>query len=392
MLATLRKPLILIPLTLVASFSLWAQNVTTIEGDVKGADGKPLQGALIKIERQDTKGSFKMKTDKKGHYSYATLPAGKFRVTLEVDGQDQASKDVQTNYTTAAEANFDLQANAAKAKSPVAAPAPGQQVSEEDLRKMSPAQRAEYEQKLKDQQAAQAKSKALNDSFNAGKEAMLAKNWGDAITSFQKAGELDPSQPAVWGSLAEAYSERSKTRTGADKQADLDQAVASYQKVLAIKPDDPGYHNNYALVLANEKKFDDAQAELTKAATLDPANAGKYYFNLGAVYVNTSQSDPATAAFKKAIELQPDYAEAYFQLGIALSAKATTSADGKMVAPAGTEDAFQKYLSLSPEGPNADAAKAMIQALGSTVQTTFSKPGAAKQAPAGGSTTKKKQP
>ena len=30
-----------------------------------------------------------------------------------------------------------------------------------------------------------------------------------------------------------------------------------------------------------------AQAELTKAAQLDPPNAGKYFYNLGAVLVNT---------------------------------------------------------------------------------------------------------
>jgi len=112
-----------------------------------------------------------------------------------------------------------------------------------------------------------------------------------------------------------------------------------------------------------------------KAAQLDPQQAGKYYFNLGAVFVNTGQNDPATEAFKKAIELDPMYSEAYYQLGLTLFAKATTSADGKIIPPAGTADAFQKYLELAPTGPNVDSAKAMLEAIGSKVETSFQKPG-----------------
>ena len=44
------------------------------------------------------------------------------------------------------------------------------------------------------------------------------------------------------------------------------------------------------------------QAELKKAADLDPANGGKYYYNLGAILVNSGQNDAAGEAFKKAID------------------------------------------------------------------------------------------
>ena len=80
--------------------------------------------------------------------------------------------------------------------------------------------------------------------------------------------------------------------------------------------------------------------------------------------------DPATAAFKKAIELDPNYAEAYFQYGLSLIAKATID-NGKTNAPPETAGAFQKYLDLAPNGPNADVAKAMMASIGATVQTNF---------------------
>ena len=118
-----------------------------------------------------------------------------------------------------------------------------------------------------------------------------------------------------------------------------------------------------------------AQAELTKAAQLDAANAGKYYYNLGAVYVNTGQSEPAGAAFKKAIDTDPNYADAYYQYGIYLIGKATTTPDGKIVPPEGTADAFQKYLQMRPDGQFAEPAKAMLQSMGSTVETNFDKRG-----------------
>src|SRR5437879_11783529 len=79
----------------------------------------------------------------------------------------------------------------------------------------------------------------------------------------------------------------------------------AYGKALELKPDDAGYHNNYALALARGKKFPEAQAELTKAAQIDPSNAGKYYYNLGALLVNNQQLEPAGEAFKKAIDSDP---------------------------------------------------------------------------------------
>ena len=253
---------------------------------------------------------------------------------------------------------------------------------------MSAAEKAAYEKQRRENEAAMAKNKELNDAFNLAREAQNAKNYDVAIENFVKAAEMGPEQHVVWGNMADAYSARANTRTGDAMMSDVTKASEAYQKALTIKPDDAAYHNNYALVLAKAKKFDEAQAELTKAAQLDPLQAGKYYFNLGAVYVNTGQNDPAADAFRKAIDLDSKYAEAYYQLGLVLYSKATITPDGKTVPPAGTADAFQKYLEMAPTGQNADAAKAMLESLGAKVDTLFEKPGQKKSAPP---VTKKKQ-
>jgi tetratricopeptide (TPR) repeat protein len=368
--ATLRKFLIAAPMTLLFSAACWAQT-TVIEGDVKGDDGKALPNAVIKIDRKDIKGSYKTKTDKKGHYFYGGLPIGTYKVSIEVDGKERDAMDnVSTHLSANSEVPFNLQDAAARG---------GGAAAPEQDRSMSAEQRAANDKKMKESAAAMAKNKALNDAFNAGKDAANAKNWDGAIENFQKATELDPAQHVVWANLGDAYSSQAKAKPGAEQMAVLDKAAGAYQKAIELKADDPAYHNNYALVLAQEKKFPEAQAELTKAAQLDPTQAGKYYYNLGAVLVNTGQTDAAVDAFKKTLELDPNYADAHYQYGLIMMGKATTAADGKIVPPPGTADEFQKYLQLAPNGPNADAAKAMLATLGQTVDTQFSKPPAQKK-------------
>jgi tetratricopeptide (TPR) repeat protein len=360
---TLRKILFVLPVSLIFSMCAWAQTAA-FEGTVKGPDGKPAVGAVMKIERQDVKGNYTVKTDKKGHYFYGGLPLGNYKITAVVDGQDRGFQTGRTKVGETVDVSFNLEAASAPA------------VDNDAQRGMSAAEKAEQEKKDKANSATMAKNKALNDAFGAGKAAAAANNWDGAIDGFTKASEIDPMQHVVWGNLADSYSTRAKSKTGDAQAADLAKAAEAYQKAIAIKGDDSAYHNNYALVLAQSKKYDDAQAELTKAAQIDPANAGKYYFNLGAVYVNTGNADPAAASFKKAIELDPTYADAYYQYGLSLMGKATTDANGKIAAPPGTVEAFQKYLDLKPDGPFAQPAKDMIASLGGTVQTNFSaKPG-----------------
>lgn len=371
--ATLRKLLISVPLTILFSAACFAQTTTAVEGVVKGQDGQPLKDAVIKINRTDIKANYKTKTDKKGHYYYGGLQSGTYDISVEVDGKVRAEqKGIPLKLAADAhEMNFDLKAQAA------AGEGGGQELTKEQERGMSAEEKAKYEKNKSAREEAIKKQKELNDTFNAGIQAEDAKDWPTAITNFEKASQLDPKQNVVWGRLGDSYVALAKTKTGADQDDLLNKAVGAYQKAIELKPEAPEYHNNFALALAAQKKFADAQAELQKAAQLDPANGGKYYFNLGAVLVNTGQLDPAAEAFKKATELDPNYADAYYQYGICLMGKATMGSDGKMVPVAGTAEAFNQYLGLAPNGKDAETAKAMLAQIGATVDTSYQK----KQAP-----------
>jgi len=363
--------------------------ITTIEGDVKGVDGKPVEKAVVKITRVDIKGNYETKTNKKGHYLYMGLPMGKYNVDVFVDGK---RVDGQTNVPTRPgdpiPVNFDLKATQAQSASQSAAMQKAMetgQLTDDMKRSLSPEQKAAMEKQLKEQGEKMKKNRELNDAFNAGMTAMTAKQYDQAVASFTKASELDPTQTAVWAQLGEANIRLAETKTGPDFDAAIQKALEAYSKSIELKPDDAGAHNNYALALAKAKKFPEMQAELKKAADLDPANGGKYYYNLGAILVNSGQNEAAGDAFKKAIELTPTYADAYYQYGVTLVGKAAIGADGKVVPVPGTLEALQKYLELQPEGQYAQSAKEMLASLGSAVETNFTDPNAKK------STAKKKK-
>ena len=260
-----------------------------IEGDVKGPDGKGMVGAWIKIDRTDIKGNYKVKTDKKGHYFHAGLPLGTYIVNLEVDGKVVDSmKGVRTRLGDPVPVNFDLAIQARKQEAMQKAAETGK-VDNEVTRDMTPEQKAALEKAMKDRSAAMAKNKALNDAFNGGMEAMKTGQWQTAIEQFGKASEMDPKQHVIWAQLAESYMQLGATKTGQEQNDAFGKGMEAYGKALELKPDDASYHNNYGLGLAKAKKFTEAQAELEKAAALDPPNAGRYFYNLGAVLVNWAE-------------------------------------------------------------------------------------------------------
>ncbi|MBI3694833.1 MAG: tetratricopeptide repeat protein [Acidobacteria bacterium] len=364
----MRHLLITAGLLLFFSAASLAQT-SSLEGDVKDENGKPLAGALIKIERKDIKGNYQVKTNKKGHYFHAGLPLGTYKLTCNVDGKDMDFVDnVRTKFGDTVAIDFNL----AELKAKQVAAQAGVAITQEQARQMTPEQRKQIEEATKKRSEQLSKNKALNDAFNAGMEAMRNKQWDAAVEQFTKGAEMDPKQHVLFANMAEAQSNLAATKTGAEQQAVMAKALENYAKAIELKPDDAAYHNNYGLALSKMGKFPEGQAELAKAAQLDPTNAGRYFFNLGAILINTGHQDEAYEAFKKAVAADPNYADAHYQIGLYLLSKAQVSADGKVTPAPGTAEAFQKYIELKPNGPYTDSARGSLQAITGTVQTEIS--------------------
>ncbi len=352
-----------------------AQTTAAIQGKVIGEDGKPLRGVTIVITRTDIHGEYKVDTNKKGRY-FHVVPVGTYDVKCMIDGRmAQQITGVKArpsdNPMDTQATDFDLAA-AAKRRQQAEAAAEAGRLTEEQTRGMTSQQKAELQKKVEEQSKQLQKNKALNDAFNLGMQAKETGNWDVAIENFEKASEVDPKQTAVWAQLADSYTKKAEASTGAAQQEALDKGIETYAKVIAMKPEDPAYHNNLGLALARAGKMDEASAELSKAAELNPTNAGQYFYNLGAVLLNTNRGDDAGAAFKKAIEVDPNYANAHFQYGMYLLSKASVGDDGKIKPVEGTTAALQKYLELAPAGPFAESAKGALQSLSGSVETQYS--------------------
>jgi tetratricopeptide (TPR) repeat protein len=382
MFAQLRSALFVGGFLLVMAGGAWAQT-TTIEGDVKDASGQPLKGAVITLNRTDIKGHYTVKSDKKGHWLYTGLPYGKFDISCAVDGKTIDSltmKGVQSKYGESTTVDFDMRKAAESQEALQKAAATGE-LSNDQARGMTKEQREKFEETAKKNSEVMKKNKALNDAFNAGEDSLKAANaeadkaqkvvkYQAAIDSFNKAGELDPSQPAVWDTLGEAYSGLGDAQTGDDRTKSYEQAIASYNKGLAVKPGDAGVYNQIGNLYGREKKIPEATEALSKAAQLDPTMAPKAYFNMGANLVNSGQPAKATEFFKKAADADPNYSEAWYQYGSLLMMQGKVDPKtGAQSYPPDTAVALRKYLELQPNGPHKDEATAMLQAMGEKVET-----------------------
>ena len=395
MFARLRHSLLSCSLALLAACTVWAQT-STLEGNVKDQNGQPLKGAKIVLNRTDIKGHYEVKTDKKGHWLYTGLPGNAmFDIVCEVNGQvaDKVSGVKAGFGSDNPPVNFDLQKIAQTQQAAQQANNTGQ-LTQEQQRGMSKEQKAQMEAQMKQRAEEMKKNKALNDDFNAAQDAMkqaaaqpdkaqktpLYQTAVDKLTEASKMDLSPQNKVAVLDSLGEAYYSMAQGQTGDDRTKSLDGAIDAYKQSLALKPDDAAVYNQLGNAYGAEKKIPEATEALNKAVQLNPGNAqgaAKAYFNMGANLVNSGQAANATEFFKKATDADPTYAEAWYQLGSTSMMKGTVDPKtGQQAYPPDTAPALKKYLELQPNGPHAQEAGAMLQALGETVQTKTVVPGA----------------
>jgi tetratricopeptide (TPR) repeat protein len=387
-----------------------------VKGVAKDAQGTPISDAQVTWHNNDTGRTYKLKTNKKGEYFSLGIDPGTYTVTLSKDGKDI---DKATNYKVGADEmtlDFDEKQNQEQA---VQQTAKDKGMTPEQVKKMQEEQ-AKAEQYNKNIGAVNEKLKAATAAEQA-----TPPNYDAAIASLNEATQMAPNEDLVWFRLGGAYLDSAKAATDpAEKTKRYTEAYNDLQKAIDLKKSKEGgaapangqpaqgtaeqgkaapapggknavqtamdnqrmaaYYDNFAAAAARVGKSDEAVNAYQQAATVDPAHAGQYYFNLGAVLTNSNTSNDvkirkqAVDAFDKAIAADPNHADAYYWKAQNLVGMATTDASGKIVAPDGTTEAYQKYIELQPTGPHAEEAKQMLAALNATIETTYGKKGGKK--------------
>jgi tetratricopeptide (TPR) repeat protein len=353
--------------------ALLAQTAT-VRGVCKDVQGQPLADATVELVNNSNGLKKDLKTNKKGEYFSLGIPPGPYTYHLIVAGKEiyhlnnvQVGLD-QEGFTL----DIDMQkeqANAAK----------GQGLSPEQLKAMQ-------DQKAK-QEKENSTVKDLNAKLAIAIPAIKSGDFDTAVTQLTEATQMDATRDVIWANLGVAYLGSASKQTDKDERNKrYDDAVSAFQKAIdlkktTIKPNDEeskkelgGYYNEIGEAYAREGKIDDAMKTYDQAVQTDPSETARYYYNEGAVLTNAGKVDDAIAAFDKAIAAAPDdpaHADAYYQKGVGLISKATVDKDNKMTAPDGTAEAFNKYLELQPNGPNAENAKQLLASIGAPIENGY---------------------
>lgn len=359
----------------------------TVKGVCKDVDGNPIADAQVVWHNNDTGRTFSLKTDKKGAYFSLGLDAGKYTVTLSKDGKELDSvKNFQIGLDEIV-LDFDLKKS-----------------QEETAKKsgMTAEQAKEAQEKAAGAEKYNANVKIVNDKMNAAKAAVQppTPDYDKALGLMDEAVALVPNENLVFFRRGVIYLDSAKVQTDpAEKTKRYTAAYSDVQKAIELKKSAmasaaqsgkpvaqtavsdnallAAYNDNLAAAAAKIGKSDEAITAYKQAIELDPAGAGHYYLNLGILLTNSNmKGDPevtkqAVDAFDKAIAADPKNAEAYYLKGTDLIGLAKTDNSGKVIAPPGTAEAFQKYLELQPNGIHSGDAKNMLALVGSTVETNY---------------------
>ncbi|MCD6334854.1 MAG: tetratricopeptide repeat protein, partial [Candidatus Latescibacteria bacterium] len=155
----------------------------------------------------------------------------------------------------------------------------------------------------------------------------------EALTTGQRALELDPNNGAVHSVLGFIYEKQGK------RPEDLERAVWYYQHSLQLNPRNAAVHNNLGELLIRQGKFEKAAEHFRQALQIRPDYAESHH-NLGNVLMREGKLKEAILSFEEALRRRPNFMEARSNLGVALFQ------EGRMRE---SEEQFRRVLRVRPD-------------------------------------------
>ncbi len=129
----------------------------------------------------------------------------------------------------------------------------------------------------------------------------------DGLQALQKAAELLPDDAEAQTNLGVALMAR----------GDVDGAMASFQRGLAVDPDCVLALRSLGAILNGHGRPAEAATSLRRALQINPDDADTHSY-LGNVLTDLGKLDEAVASYRRALEIRPDFVEAHSNLGVAL--------------------------------------------------------------------------
>jgi len=275
-----------------------------VKGKVVDASDKPVEGATVTFESQNSNQKRDTKTDKKGEFLQVGLNSGPWKITVAKEGVGTSTQTGNVSQGRPIELTFKLAAGG-----PAGAGGTG----------------AGGDPK------AAAELRALATAASA---AQAAGNWDEAIAKFNELVAKVPTCGECYLNLANSYVQKKN----------LPEAEAAYKKSNEIKESADAY-NGLVRIYNEEKKFDLAAEAGGKAAALSATAGGggnpEAMYNNGVVLFNAGKFAEAKTQFEAASKADPSMALAHYYLGMA-------NLNGGDLAGATT--AFEAYLKQDPDG------------------------------------------
>ena len=359
----------------LCSVPSWAQTAQ-VRGKVIGQDGNPVVGAQVVYSDPATGRSYKYKTDKKGEYSAIGLQFATYQVTITSPSGDQLFNRKRIPVGPNPEENVlavDLSKNpppdaGQESTGGGAATGGGQEKTEQ------PKLTKEQQERMDAARAQRTKSINQNNIISQVNAAMQAKNYEEASNGLKQLIQMEPNKYEFYSGLGTAQLNMGQFE---DALQNLEKGIQLAQNPTDPKQDPVKAKAAVGQMLTEEgnaylklKKNKEALESFEKATALDP-NPATAYYNLCATQYNTGNMEGAAAACDKAIAADPTKADAYFIKGSAMYGSGKLDKDGKYTVPPGATEALNKYLELSPTGAHAADVKAMLDAVGAKIETTY---------------------
>lgn len=308
-----------ITVLLILSSSVFAQEgrgMGRIFGTVEDENGKPVANAEILVEARDFNFKTSTKSDKRGAWAVAGLGTGVFRITVSKEGFYNSIVETMVSQFKNPPIKIVLQAI----------------------------------KETGEPTGLDEKSRALfmeaNSLYDQG-------NYAGALALFREFIEKNPSLYQVRLNIGNCYRE----------MKEYEKAITEYnavlEKIKSEKADLKG-DENAAKALAGigeiymaQNNYEKAQEYLKNAIDIFPTDHALAY-NVAEIFFQAGQIDQAIEYYTLATKIKPDWALAYLKNGFAHLNKNNFEEAVKY---------FEKFLELSPQDPQAESIKSLIEQL-----------------------------
>jgi tetratricopeptide (TPR) repeat protein len=193
---------------------------------------------------------------------------------------------------------------------------------------------------------------------NRGVALFALQRFDDALASYDKA-------IAIMSDYSEAHSNRAMTLLRMQR---LNDALASCDNAIALNPDYADAHYNRGIILQTLRRFDDALTSYDNAIALNPGYAEAYAYR-GNTLRALMRFDEALQSYDKAIAVTPGFPEFHYNRGVVLQIlkrfdEALASYDRAIAIAPGYKDAYvSRGVALVSKGDMRQAEEMFLKAL-----------------------------